>query len=286
MARLGWGVALTRAGLEHADILGVHSSTRHLVEVQVKTASFMPKPNWPVNPKAQEPSTSDREWFVLVALGHSASEERLRVCCTARSCWGGSVDISRGLAHAAGVLAGRRNAGVDRARVGADVFERYLDRWDLLLEPTVDAPVLLPSHYRELALSDRVGLPPGTPGIRSCPTGKGVPDAPTSGPRVGCQARTRLYRVIRSITTRLLPRRGSMVQGTMGSSEIPSQRRSCRVDTQPPTRGHGDRSSRRSRAQLTPSTRWWPESTLVRTHLVPCLGALSEEMAKEGRGVP
>ena len=58
-----------------------------------------------------------------------------------------------------GAAPGTRNAGVDQARV----FESYLDRWDLLDEPTHTAPVLLPEHYRDLALTDRVGLPPEHP---------------------------------------------------------------------------------------------------------------------------
>jgi hypothetical protein len=163
MARLGWGVALTRDGLEHADVLGVHSSTRHLVEVQVKTASFMPWPNWPLNLKAQEPSKSDREWFVLVALGEAPSEGT-RGFVVPRDHVGAAAWITHeNWRTDPGVPAGRRNAGVDRARVGADVFEKYLDRWDLLLEPSVDAPVLLPSHDRELAMTERVGLPPVHP---------------------------------------------------------------------------------------------------------------------------
>lgn len=74
MARHSWGAALTRDGLEHADVLAVHTATRRLVEVQVKTASFMPKPNWRLNLKAQEPSRTDHESFVLVALGSSSAE--------------------------------------------------------------------------------------------------------------------------------------------------------------------------------------------------------------------
>jgi hypothetical protein len=61
------------------------------------------------------------------------------------------------------VETGRRNAGVDQARVSAPVFTGYEDRWDLLDGPTTDAPVLLPPEYRSLALEKRVGLPPEHP---------------------------------------------------------------------------------------------------------------------------
>jgi hypothetical protein len=163
MAGHGWGVALTRDGLEHADILGVHSSTRRMVEVQVKTASFMPRPNWPLNLKAQEISKSDREWFVLVALGQRHSEGT-RGFVVPRD----HVAAATWISHESwrtepGIPAGKRNAGVDKARVQATVFAEYLDRWDLLLQPSYDAPVLLSPHYRELALTQRVGLPPGHP---------------------------------------------------------------------------------------------------------------------------
>ena len=68
MAGYGWAVALTRDGLERTDILAVHTDTRRMVEVQVKTASHRPRPNWPLNRKAQQPAKSDQEWFVLVVL--------------------------------------------------------------------------------------------------------------------------------------------------------------------------------------------------------------------------
>jgi hypothetical protein len=39
-----------------------------MIEVQVKAASFMTKPNWIVGGKAQQVARNDREWFVFVAL--------------------------------------------------------------------------------------------------------------------------------------------------------------------------------------------------------------------------
>lgn len=46
LASAGWGAALTRDGLERTDILAVRADgTRRMIEVQVKTASPMPKPN-------------------------------------------------------------------------------------------------------------------------------------------------------------------------------------------------------------------------------------------------
>lgn len=60
-----------------------------------------------------------------------------------------------------GVEPGKRNAPVERSRVYLSTFERYEQRWDLLLVDEAQAPVLLPRRLRELALDERVGLPNG-----------------------------------------------------------------------------------------------------------------------------
>jgi hypothetical protein len=169
MAGHGWGVALTRDGLEHADILGVHSSTRRMVEVQVKTASFRPRPSFRLNSKAQEVSKSDHEWFVLVALDESPSKGA-RGFVVPRD----HVSAAAWIAHQdwrtdPTALPGKRNAGLDQSIVQATVFAGYLDRWELLLKPTREAPVLLPPRYRDMAMEDRVGLPPGHPWVVTLP---------------------------------------------------------------------------------------------------------------------
>jgi hypothetical protein len=64
---------------------------------------------------------------------------------------------------------GKRNATVDRARVQASVFDRYLNRWDLLLQPSAESQVLLPPQFRELALIERVGLPSAHPWVVKLP---------------------------------------------------------------------------------------------------------------------
>lgn len=163
MAGHGWAVALTRDGLEHTDILGVHSSTRWLVEVQVKTASHGRSPNWPLNLKAQESAKTDREWFVLVALASSPAGTH-RAFVVPRD----HVAAAAWISHMSwltepSIEPGKRNAGVNLARVKSEVFAGYEDRWDLLGHPTTEAPVLLPESYRALALEERVGLPPQHP---------------------------------------------------------------------------------------------------------------------------
>ena len=163
MAGYGWGVALTRDGLEHTDILGVHSVTRAMVEVQVKATGFSTRPSWPLNLKAQQPAVSEREWFLLVARS-SRAEDAPTGYVVPRDHVAAATWIShRNWLTEPGVAPGKRNAGHDRARVFASVFEGYRDRWDLLMAPTTAAPVMLPTEYRDHALSERVGIPEGHP---------------------------------------------------------------------------------------------------------------------------
>lgn len=68
-----------------------------------------------------------------------------------------------------GIAVGKRNAPLDMARIYEPIFEGYRDRWDLLQHSTAKAPVLLPPDYRNLALEERVGLPPGHPWQKTLP---------------------------------------------------------------------------------------------------------------------
>ncbi len=162
LARRGWAPALTRDGLERTDILAVmaEGAGRRLVEIQVKTArgEKAERVSWPLGNKSQAPSAHEREYFVLVAvpLDHSVRPRSFVVprIHVAAAAW---------IAHMnwltdPGAAIGKRNAPVDRSRVGVDTFIRYEDRWDLLELDQADAPVLLPPIYREYALSPRVGL--------------------------------------------------------------------------------------------------------------------------------
>jgi hypothetical protein len=165
LARRGWAPALTRDGLERTDILAVlaEGAERRLVEIQVKAArgARMDGISWPLGSKSQAPSLHEREYFVLVAIPHDLLQHprdfvvpRVHVAAAA---W---------IAHmnwltAPDVPPGKRNAPVERSRVLLRTFAAYEDRWDLLEVDQSAAPILLPSSYRILALSNRVGLPPG-----------------------------------------------------------------------------------------------------------------------------
>jgi len=112
---------------------------------------------------AKLPSVADNEWFVLVAIpkdttlpprGFIAPRDHV-----AAAAW---------ISHMAwltepGVPNGQRNAGVERARVKGEVFAGYEGRWNQLMTPTTEVPILLPPNYHRLALAPRVGLPPNHP---------------------------------------------------------------------------------------------------------------------------
>lgn len=167
LARRGWAPALTRDGLERTDILAVHADgdDRRLIEVQVKGARGpkFERISWPLGSKSQQTSRHPREWFVLVAIPDDLSlaprsfvVPRTHVAAAA---W---IEHMDWLTHP-DAEPGKRNAPVDRARVWLSTLVSYEDRWDLLHVAEDDVPVLLPRRYRDLAETERVGLPPAHP---------------------------------------------------------------------------------------------------------------------------
>lgn len=166
LSQHGWGAALTRDGLERTDILAVHTAARGrpMIEVQVKSLNDVGlSSSWPLGTKSQSPSQSDREWFVLVLLGRVPGDRPRSFVVphdhVAAAAWIRHMDWLT----EPGVAAGKRNVGPDRSRVEVAAFERYEDRWDLLLGSASTAPILLPPDFWELAQDPRVGLPPGHP---------------------------------------------------------------------------------------------------------------------------
>lgn len=173
LARRGWAPALTRDGLERTDILAALTTgpDRRLVEIQVKTARGrrMESISWPIGVKSHAPSMHEREYFVMVAVPVDESlpprnfiVPRIHVAAAA---WIEHVDWLT----EPGVPAGKRNAPVDRSRVLLGTFRSYENRWDLLEIDQSQVPVLLPSRFRELALTERVGLPVGHEWRKSLP---------------------------------------------------------------------------------------------------------------------
>jgi hypothetical protein len=66
------GASLTPAGLERTDVLAVHSQSRAMIEVQVKTIRAG---NWMLG-RGSEPARSGREWYIFVKLGHHPGRQR------------------------------------------------------------------------------------------------------------------------------------------------------------------------------------------------------------------
>ncbi|MFJ3394916.1 hypothetical protein [Leifsonia aquatica] len=164
LARRGWAPALTRDGLERTDILAVKADAgRRLVEVQVKTAmnTSWKYVNWPLGEKAQQPSASETEYFVMVGvLRHTGIAPRYFVVPRAHVAAAAWISHQHWLTEP-GIPSGQRNVAASGARVHIKTFELYEDRWDLLEVDESECPVLLPADYRELALEERVGLPAG-----------------------------------------------------------------------------------------------------------------------------
>lgn len=134
-----------------------------MVEIQVKSARTVTwaKTNWPLGEKSQQPSAHEREYFVMVATPNDVTiNARCFVVPRAH------VAAAAWIAHmdwltADGVPRGKRNAPVNQSRVYLPIFAPYEDRWDLLDVDESKSPVLLPAAFRDLALSERVGLPIG-----------------------------------------------------------------------------------------------------------------------------
>jgi hypothetical protein len=122
----------------------------------------MSRPHWPLNLKAQEISKSDREWFVLVSLGQRHSEGRREFVVP-----GDHVSAATWISHESL----RTESGIRRASAMPEWTRREFKQPSSPGISTVgiyccsragyDASGLLPPHYRKLALTQRVGLPPG-----------------------------------------------------------------------------------------------------------------------------
>ncbi|MCV7470385.1 hypothetical protein M3D09_010480 [Micrococcus luteus] len=137
LARRGWAPALTHDGLERTDILAVLADpdNRRMVEIQVKTArgSAWRSISWPLGSKSQGPSQHQREYYVMVAVSHDlALPPRNFVVPRSHVAAAAWIEHMNWLTEP-GIEPVKRTAPVERSRVLLSTFERYEDRWDLLL---------------------------------------------------------------------------------------------------------------------------------------------------------
>ncbi len=172
LARQDWAPALTRDGLARTDILAVHTAEeRRMIEVQVKSIrGVRPQDSWPLGLNEQKPALNDHEWFVLVAIDPNPTGPMRCFVVPRNHVAAGTWIEHKHWMTEPGIPAGKRNVDVDRARTAVATFERYENRWDLLLNSAHAAPVMLPAVFRDYALDEaRIGLPPGHPWKTSLP---------------------------------------------------------------------------------------------------------------------
>jgi hypothetical protein len=164
LARWGWAASLTRDGLERTDVLAVHVEgeddqppPRRTVELQVKTSRV--GSNWQLGLKGLQPARTDAEWYVLVDL-EGSRDSKPRCYVLPRDHVAAALWIThQSWRFEPGIPEGQRKTGLDRARVSADRFVRYEERWELLAEPAYDVPVLLPKWMQTEIDNPSVGLP-------------------------------------------------------------------------------------------------------------------------------
>jgi hypothetical protein len=158
LATRGWAASLTRDGLARTDILAAEAQGGGMVAIQVKTASG--NASWPVGKKGTLPAVNDREWYAFVQLATDGGPKTWLVPRDhiAAVTWVGWHSWRYDPAHE-----GKRNTGLEGARLAPSDFDAYLERWDLLGTPTSEVPVLLLDWVRDGTAE--WGLPEGHPGL-------------------------------------------------------------------------------------------------------------------------
>ncbi len=131
LARYGWAASLTRDGLERTDILAVHATQRWMIDVLVRLGEPPAAPECFVVPRDHVAAAT---W-----IGHMT--------------WLTSRDAPPG----------KRNAGIEAARIADDEWRAYRDLWADLQRPTKALPVRLPLWMRAMMREPRVLLPEGHP---------------------------------------------------------------------------------------------------------------------------
>jgi len=130
-----------------------------MIEIQVKTKSWVRVPKWHMGSHWMAPAASDREWYVFVWL---ATDARMRPRCFVvprdHATAGAYVGHQAWLTDP-GVPPGKRNTPVSRVMAGVDLWEGYEEAWDLLDQPTGEAQVRLPEWVRRMIDEPRIEFP-------------------------------------------------------------------------------------------------------------------------------
>lgn len=160
LAQRGWVPSITPRGIERTDILAQHSSTGHVVAVQVKTANQGYR--FRLGLKNESPARQWNEWYVFVALSGIGKRPRFFIVPT---------DVVAGFLYVKHRLwlAGRKPDGTARKDSSIRTFSiaevsPYEEAWDLLLASADEAPVSVPDWVIERGSTD-IGWPEGHGGL-------------------------------------------------------------------------------------------------------------------------
>lgn len=170
LAGLGWAASLTRDGVARTDVLAVHMESGAMVSAQVKAASYSTNPSWYFGEKGLLPAMSPQEWYLLVVLPENPfGTPRTFVVPRDHAAAGAWIAYRDWLTDPT-AEPGSRTTKPSAARTYSWVFEDYENQWERMTMPADEAPILLPTYMRDLAASERVGLPPNHPWLNWMPS--------------------------------------------------------------------------------------------------------------------
>jgi hypothetical protein len=181
LTRKGWVASLTRDGLERTDILAVHTDSRRMIEVQVKSTRPIGVVSWLLGAKGLIAARSNREWYVFVELSSDLTQASRCYVVPRDHVAAATWIVHQNWLTSPEAKPGTRNTPVSLARVNTDIWRRYESRWDLLELDADRAPVMLPGWLRLRALEHRVGLPPSHPWNNELPVWETDPMIMTKG---------------------------------------------------------------------------------------------------------
>jgi hypothetical protein len=159
LSRRGWLATVTIKNSPDTDVLGQWPETEALVAIQTKTAS--PGNHFRLHKKNEAPAKRDGQWFVLVALGREQDHPRYYV--VPRNHIAAMVYLEHQEWLSKPGPGGRAHRENDQRVLKHEDVVGYLERWDLLRQPTANVRFL--GAERFLLLAKTHGLPVGHPGL-------------------------------------------------------------------------------------------------------------------------
>ena len=171
LARLGWSPALTRDGVARTDILATWPASGHMIEVQVKTASYVRNPRVVMGNNAQQLARSDHSGS---CSWRSASVRRTHHAATSST--RDRVAAAVWIAHQnwltdPSVPPGQRNAHIDQARTRLN-FSRGTATAGTCCTSPLTARRAAPTRLPRLRVDRVSDCHPGIRGKSTCPSGE------------------------------------------------------------------------------------------------------------------